>query len=43
MFVVKSTQGEIVAYCSRSEDASAIARTTLDTYRYIVEKVKNND
>ena len=40
MFVVKNLKGEIIAYCNRAEDASAIARTTLDKEKYIVEKLK---
>jgi hypothetical protein len=40
MFVVRDRDGNVVAYCSRAEDASALANTNLDTHRYIVEKVK---
>lgn len=40
MFVVKDSNGSIVAYCSSANDASAIARTQLDGVKYIVEKVR---
>jgi len=40
MFIVKNNSGEIIAYCSRLEDAKALSNTSLDNIKYIVEKVK---
>jgi hypothetical protein len=42
MFVVKNINGKTVAYCSRKQDAFALANTDIDGHTYIVEKVKND-
>lgn len=42
MHVVKNCKGEVVAYCSRKEDADEIAKSSLDEddRPYTVEKMQ---
>lgn len=40
MFVVRDKDNNIIAYCSRLEDANAIAGgAVIDNQQYVVEKV----
>lgn len=41
MYIVKTKEGEIIAFCNRHEDAMAIAGgATVDKRTYIVESYK---
>jgi len=42
MYVVKTTDGEVVAICSREEDAKTYTMTKIDKVQYVVEEWKPN-